>query len=282
MIKTALFIGTPGMPDVAYVHLFRDEVAENVARVGRLGFDGVELIIGDPATFDEEELAGALSDSGVELACINTGRMVSELGLTLIHPDQHIRDEAFANLEALVQLCGRFGCALNIGLFRGAALEGKPISYSRDLFVDILAGACDYAAEYGVTINFEPTNRFEINFVNTTDEGLDIIRRVDQPNLGLLLDLYHMYLEDASIEESIVKARDHVRHFHFSDSDRWPAGVGHGVIDFPSLMVLLRAIGYEGYLSEGLVPTDDVDGCARRTAAYLKHLIETTANLPGA
>ena len=94
--------------------------------------------------------------------------------------------------------------------------------------------------------------------------GWTSVRRVDRPNLGLLLDLYHMYLEDANMDESIVKAKDWVRHFHFSDSDRWPAGVGHGTIDFPRLLVLLRAIGYSGYLSEGLVPTEDVDAAPAR------------------
>ena len=138
MIKTSLFIGTPGMPDVAYVHLFRDEVGATVARAARLGFDGVELIVPDPATFDADALASALSASGISLACINTGRMVSELGLTLIHPDVRVRDAALSKVEELVGLCQRFDCALNIGLFRGSALEGKPIGYSRDMLVDIL------------------------------------------------------------------------------------------------------------------------------------------------
>ncbi len=273
MIKTSLFIGTPDMPDVAYVHLFRDEIQENVRKAARLGFDGVELLIGDPSFFDCDCLEKALAASGIDLACLNTGRMVSQFGLTLIHRDQNMRQKAFEKLQELVRICGRFGCALNIGLFRGGALEGKPIAYTKDLFVQIMKDACDYALPFGVTLNFEPTNRFEINFIHTTDEGLEVVSRVDRPNLGLLLDLYHMYIEDASIEESISKAMDYVKHFHFSDSDRWPAGVSHGVIDFRAIMALLKKIGYSGYLSEGLVPTEDVEECARRTAAYLKELI---------
>lgn len=249
MIKISLFIGTPDMPDVAYVHLFKDEIAQNVRRAAQFGFDGVELLIGDPASFDCDEMEKALAANKIELACINTGRMVSQFGLTLIHREQSIRERAFAKLKELVQVCHRLGCALNIGLFRGGALEGKPIAYTRDLFIDILKAACDYARQFGVTLNFEPTNRFEINFIHTTDEGLEIIKRAARPNLGLLLDLYHIYIEDASIEESILKARDCVRHFHFSDSDRWPAGVSHGVIDFRAIMALLKRINYSGYLS---------------------------------
>jgi sugar phosphate isomerase/epimerase len=173
----------------------------------------------------------------------------------------------------MVRIAEQFGCFVNIGLFRGPAIEGKPIAYTRDMFVEILAAACDFAAAHNVGVNFEPTNRFEINFINTTQEGLDMIRRVGRSNLGLLLDLYHIYLEDADMVESIRESQGVVRHFHFSDSDRWPAGLGHGEFDFPALIALLKEIGYSGFLSEGLVPTDDVDESARRTAAYLRGLI---------
>lgn len=273
MIKTSLFIGTPDMPEVSYVHLFTDEIEENVARAARLGFDGVELIIGDPDTFEPERLEKALVTYKMELACINSGRMASQFGLSLIHPEENIRMEAYKKFQSLVKIAGRFKCYLNIGIFRGRAIEGKPISHTRDMFVEIMKDACDFAKQYNVSINFEPTNRFEINFINNTDEGLDIVQRVNKPNLGLLLDLYHIYLEDKNMEESIRKSKDIVKHFHFSDSDRWPAGVGNGVIDFKTLVKLLKEINFNGFLSEGLVPTDDADDCAKKTAAFLKKII---------
>ena len=273
MIKTCLLIATPDMPFVNYVHLFTGEIEDNVARAGRLGFDGVELLIGDPDLFPSDRLARTLAASHVELACLNSGRMVSQFGVTLVHREQRVRDEAFRKFQGMVRIAARFGCFVNIGLFRGPAIEGKPIAYTRDMFVEILAAACDFAATHKVGVNFEPTNRFEINFINTTIEGLDIIRRVNRANLGLLLDLYHIYLEDADMVESIRRSKGLVRHFHFSDSDRWPAGLGHGEFDFPALVALLTEIGYSGFLSEGLVPTDDVDESARRTAAYLRTLI---------
>ena len=136
-----------------------------------------------------------------------------------------------------------------------------------------MQAGCDFASSFGVGLNFEPTNRFETNFIHTTEEGLEIVERVGKPNLGLLLDLYHMYLEDRDLKESFRKARGVVRHIHLSDSDRWPAGVGHGVIDFPSLINLLKEIGYAGYLSEGLVSTEDVDASARQSVAYLRKLL---------
>lgn len=273
MIKTSLFIATPDMPEVDYVHLYKEEIEVNVRKSADAGFDGVELITPDPDAFEWERFEKALVENRMELACINSGRLYSQYGLTLIHPDKPVREKAVEKFKSLIRASARFKCYANIGIFRGPAINGKPVAYTRDMFVEILKELCMYASQYQVTINFEPTNRYEINFINTTDEGLDIINRVNMPNLGLLLDLYHMYLEDDDMISKIIYCRNIVRHFHFTDSDRWPAGNSHGEVNFPQLIQLLKLIGYDGFLSQNLVRSEDADACAKTTASYLKHLI---------
>ena len=273
MIKTSLFIATPDMPEVDYVHLYKEEIEVNVRKSADAGFDGVELITPDPDTFEWERLEKALRENRMELACINSGRLYSQYGLTLIHPDKSVRDKAVEKFRSLIRISARFNCYANIGIFRGPAISGKPLVYTRDMFVEILKELCRYAAQYKVTINFEPTNRYEINFINTTDEGLDIINRVNMPNLGLLLDLYHMHLEDDDMLSKIVYCRNIVKHFHFTDTDRWPAGNSHGEVNFPQLIQLLKLINYNGFLSQNLVRSEDADACAKTTAAFLNHLI---------
>ena len=273
MIRTSLFIGTPDMPELDYVHVFHEKIGINIAKAARLGFDGVELLIGDPRGLDISETKEALAEHNMKLACINTGRLVNQFGLTLVHEEEAVRREAFARLEDLIELCGHFHCALNIGLFRGGAVAGKPIAYSKQLLIEALARACSCAEGLGVIINLEPTNRFEINFIHTTGEGLEIIEKVDHPNLKLLLDLYHMHIEDGDIIGSLRRAKDQVRHIHFSDSDRLPPGLSRGEIDFASVMDVLAFIGYSGFLSVGLARTDHAESDARETAAYLKELL---------
>jgi sugar phosphate isomerase/epimerase len=273
MIKTSLFIATPDMPDVDYVHLYKEEIEENVRKSALAGFDAVELITPDPDTFEWDRLEKALKEYKMDLACINSGRLYSQYGVTLIHPDKAIQEKALEKFKSIIRVSSRFNCDANIGIFRGPAISGKPLSYTRDMFVDILRNLCEYAAQYNVNINFEPTNRYEINFINTTNDGLDIINRVNKPNLGLLLDLYHMYLEDGDMLSKIVYCRNIVKHFHFTDSDRWPAGNSHGVVNFPQLVNLLKLINYNGYLSQNLVRSEDADACAKTTATFLRELI---------
>ena len=54
----------------------------------------------------------------------------------------------------------------------------------------------DYAAEHNIKLAIEPLNRFETDFVNTVDQGLEFCRRVGHDNVGLLLDTFHMNIEE--------------------------------------------------------------------------------------
>jgi len=273
MMKTALFIATPGFPEVKYVHLYRDTVDKNIALAADQGFEAVELLISDPDAFDVSLLKRALIDNKIDLACINTGQLYTVLGLNLIHPDKSVMDVALRKLKKCIDIAAELTCFVGIGLFRGPCIPDKPISYSKALFTDVLKDACAYAKDKGTGLSFEPTNRFELNFINTTAEGMEIVDMVGADNLGMTLDLFHIYLEDRNMFESIAMAKDYVKHMHFSDSDRWPAGLGHGGIDFKALIRLLYAIGYDGYLAEGLVRYEGFDEAARTTASFLKNLV---------
>lgn len=274
MMKPSLFVATPEFPaDSQYVHLYRDRVDKNIKRAAEQGFEAVEFLINDPDECDVALLERAIADNHIDLACLNTGYIASVLKYTLISPDKKIMEKAMGKLRKCIDIAERMHCFVGIGLFRGACIPDKPIRYSRDLLVDVLKDAAAYAKSKDVELSFEATNRFEINFINSTAEGLDLVERVGADNLGMTLDLFHIYLEDCNMYEAIAMAKDHVRHMHFSDSDRWPAGFSHGEIDFPALIQLLHAIGYDGYLSEGLVRADNADECARVTASYLKELI---------
>jgi D-psicose/D-tagatose/L-ribulose 3-epimerase len=143
------------------------------------------------------------------------------------------------------------------------------------MLVDVLKEATEYAQKKGSALSLEATNRFELNFINTTAEGMEIVDRVGADNLGLTLDLFHIYLEDRNMYESIAMAKDVLKHMHFSDSDRWPAGFFHGEINFDALIRFLYALGYDGYLSEGLVDnSQNPDEEAKITSSYLKGLIK--------
>jgi len=250
----------------------RISALDQVRQAAEWGAAAVEPRPGDPATEDVAPWVEALVKYQLAACCINTVRLVREQGLTLVHPEARVRDEAMHKRRGMIAIGRALDCPLNIGLFRGAALEGKPIAYSKNMLVDILREVCGYAQEAGVVLLLEPTNRFELDFIQTTGEGLAIIERVDHPNLGILLDVYHLYIEDASIDGSIARAADQVGYVHLKDSNGSKSPIGDG-LDFRAILAALKGIDYDGYVSIGLDSGAGADDRARKSIAWLNDLI---------
>jgi sugar phosphate isomerase/epimerase len=134
-----------------------------------------------------------------------------------------------------------------------------------------LAEVGRYAADRGVRLTLEPINRYEVDFIASVDDGLRMVEAIGLPNVGLMLDLYHMNIEDASIEGGLQNAGDRCWHVHIADSNRLYPGAGH--IDFPPIFEMLRRMGYEGYVSAELLPKPDPDTAAELTIAFLRKYI---------
>ncbi|MCJ7583285.1 MAG: sugar phosphate isomerase/epimerase, partial [Anaerolineales bacterium] len=120
----------------------------------------------------------------------------------------------------------------------------------------------------GIRLALEPINRYETMLVNTAAQGLELIERVGADNLGLLLDTFHMNIEEPVIEESIRLCGDRIFHFHVADSNRWVPGAGH--LDFKSILRTLNAAGYSGWVSGEFLPKPDAETAARQNIAYLR------------
>jgi sugar phosphate isomerase/epimerase len=128
----------------------------------------------------------------------------------------------------------------------------------------------EIAGEEGVRIAFEPLNRYETQLLNTAKEGLELIDRVGADNLGLLLDTFHMNIEESSIEESIKTCGDRIFHFHVADSNRWYPGAGH--LDFRGILEALYSTGYSGFVSGEFLAVPDADVAAQKALHYLRGL----------
>jgi len=116
----------------------------------------------------------------------------------------------------------------------------------------------------------EPVNRYEGDIVITAEEGLGLIDEVGHSHLGLLLDTYHVNIEESSLTEPFRRgmAAGRLWHVHLGDSNRLPPGQGH--IDFPSIVAALSESGYQGYLSAELLARPDPDTAAEATIKYMR------------
>lgn len=101
------------------------------------------------------------------------------------------------------------------------------------------------AEDCGVTYCVEAVNRFETCLINTAKEALAYVAEIDSPNIGVLLDTYHMNIEEDSIGDAIRQVgRGRLKSFHTGDNNRRAPGRGH--INWDEVFGALSDIGYTG------------------------------------
>jgi D-psicose/D-tagatose/L-ribulose 3-epimerase len=112
--------------------------------------------------------------------------------------------------------------------------------------IPILAGLTRIAKDHDVRLLLEPLNRYCSQYCNRAEEAADIAKEINHENFGILLDTYHMNIEEDSIESAIRDSGDWLRHTHFADNNRKMPGYGH--IEFRSIIDCLKKIGYDEYI----------------------------------
>jgi sugar phosphate isomerase/epimerase len=250
---------------------FKGDFQANVARIASYGYDGVELAIRDPKLVDADELEAVVKSHGLEVPAIGTGQAWGEESLSFTSDDPEIRRAAIERIKSHVPLAQRFGATIILGLIRGITPQGQSHEQSMAYLVEALQECSAVAADEGVRFALEPLNRYETDLIHTVEDGLDLIQRVGAQNFGLLLDTFHMNIEEPSIEDSIRACGERTFHFHVADSNRWPPGAGH--LDFRSILSTLRETGYDGYVSGEFMPVPDADTGAQRAIEHLRSLI---------
>ena len=249
---------------------FKGDFEANVAKIAGWGYDGVELAIRDPKLVDADELIRVAASHGLEVPAIGTGQAWGEEGLSYTDPDPAVRRAAIERTIAHIPLAARTGAVIIIGLLRGVVKPGVSQEQAMDWLVGALRDCCAQARPYNVRIALEPICRYETTLVNTTAQGLALLERIGAENMGLLLDTFHMNIEEPVIEDSIRACGDRIFHFHVADSNRWHPGAGH--LDFDSILEVLYTIGYQGYVSGEFMPLPDADTAAQRSVDFLRRI----------
>jgi sugar phosphate isomerase/epimerase len=251
---------------------FKGDFERNVEKIAALGYDGVELAVRDPNLLDVERVLQVVSRAGLEVPAIGTGQAYGEEGLSFTDPDPAVRARAIARIKDQTGLAARMDALVIIGLIRGKLQPGVTKEQAHSWLVAASRECADEAARRGVRLVLEPLNRYETDLVNDVTQGLALLEEVGWPQLGLLLDTFHMNVEEPSIEDSIRAAGERTYHFHVADSNRWHPGAGH--LDFGRILQTLRETGYGGYVSVETLPLPDPDTCAQRAIAHLRPIVE--------
>ena len=249
---------------------FKGDFAANVAKIASWGYDGVELAVRDPRLVDADELERTVTDHGLTVPAIGTGQAWGEEGLSFTSDDPAVRAAAVERICSHIPLAERLDALVILGLIRGVTPAGQTHGQSMAYLVEAIGRCAEAAAGTGVRFALEPMNRYETDLVHTAAQGLELVRRVGADNFGLLLDTFHMNIEEPDIGASIAACGDRVFHFHVADSNRWHPGAGH--LDFAAILETLAGTGYTGFVSGEFMPVPDADTAAKLAIDHLRAL----------
>jgi len=268
-MKIAATTLCPNLNVEAKFSLFSGDFATRIATIAQAGYTGVELLPYDPLTIDVPLVRRTLDQHHLEVAAIASGIQASVAGLTLLSTDPDIERTALERMFDLIDLARL--CAADVvtlGSFRGRMTV--PFAAEAERLYSILAKICDYGMDRGVNIALEPVNRYEDSAFNTAGDVMDVIERVGRSNLGILLDTFHMNIEEADILKTITDSFSHITHIHIADSNRLSPGSGH--FDFVPMLRLLKDLGYDGWLSAELLAKPTPDEAGFTTGSELRRL----------
>ncbi len=240
---------------------------QSIKKAHEYGYDGVELALKDPDEITHAELGSILKKNSMCVSAISSGQVYAARGLMFTDEDKEKRAELERSFKGFIDLASEFGGLVNIGRVRGQIL-GRDKKLCEDLFLDMATKLSDYAATKGVTIILEPVNRYEIDYINNTDQCVELVKKVDRANFTMMPDVFHMNIEDAHMGEALIRNRDYVRYIHLADSNRWAPGDGH--MDFDDIFSALGKIGYDGWCTVECLPYPSPEEAASRAVKFLR------------
>lgn len=271
-MKLSIAIQTPEVEVVLPVALASGTLEQKLSKAAAWGADGVELMTANPRALDWESIRTMLKTHSLEASAIASGALGFGLGLTLLGASVEKMETARIRLVDLIDMADALGAGVvTIGSFRGRVKNFDGDGASR--LAEILTKAGHHAQKKGVCLALEPLNRFESDFINNVEEGLHFMQLLSHPAVGLLLDTFHINIEESSWTQPFrtVSAAKKLFHVHLGDNNRLPPG--KGLIDFPAIVKTLRELNYTGYLSAELLAKPDPDTAAQQTLEYMRRLV---------
>lgn len=157
--------------------------------------------------------------------------------------DAAIRKDGIQFLQKIASTIGDMGGGKLSGIIYGSWPSLMPEgAIDKQAFLEMsissMKEAVKAAEDNNVIFNVEVVNSFEQYLLHTAEEAVDYVHRVGSPNMKILLDTFHMNIEEDSISKAIDNAGDYLGHLHIGENNRKPPSYGH--IPWKEMAVALR------------------------------------------
>jgi sugar phosphate isomerase/epimerase len=228
--------------------MFPGNLDRDIKTIADLGYQEIDLFIkfaGEPGL---QKTLAIIKQTGISIGIIAAVSAFVEDGLFLSSPDRDVRNELLSRMKDQISLASEVGANVPVGTIRGSE-GGKD---REKWLAESLIILHEHASNQGVKILLEPVNRYETQLINSVPDALTFIEEYQLPKFNLLVDVFHMNIEDKSILDSLILAGNRIGHVHFADSNRRVPGLGH--LNWDAIMTTLLDIGYNSYCSFEAIP----------------------------
>lgn len=227
---------------------FTTDTVQLFPKIKALGYDVVEIPVEYPEMIDAKVVRDELANNGLEpIVC---GAFGPTRDFT--HTDPSVHEQSLKYLLQCFDLCNALGATFVAGPMYSAVGKARMVPPEQrkrewELAVKNLYGVCVLAAERGLEIALEPLNRFESDLVNTADDVLRLVNDINHPAAKVLLDGFHMSIEERNIADAIKKVGEKLIHVQVSENHRGIPGTGQ--TPWKDFAQGLQNIGYKGVVS---------------------------------
>lgn len=227
--------------------LTTDELATLAARVATMGFDWIEVPLESMDDLDYVKAAQIIRDYGLGVS--TCAAMAPDRDL--IHPDSTIQQNGMNYIRQCIDATHTIGATNLVGPIYsavGRVWQQTPDERAKDVdtLIKNLGSLATYAGDHGVVLCIEPLNRFETSFINLATQAIEVVDRVSHASCQIMLDTFHMNIEEKSLGAAIRATGSRLAHVHTCENDRGAPGSGN--VTWNEVAQALREIHYDGPL----------------------------------
>jgi len=235
-----------GIHQHVFTHKITKDNLDILNMISEMGFSSIDVNI---RVIDIEQAKKIKERAGkLNLNIVGGGSIPSDK--MLLSDNAEDRREAIKYIKSLIEIVNTLGSTYYSGLisapsgyFTGKGPTERELGYS----ASGLKEAAIYAKKYGVNLCIEPVNRYESYVINTIESALELLKNIDEPNVGLLIDTYHMNIEEKNFRDPILKAGKNIFLVHVNENDRGTPGKGH--INWEEVFMALKESGYNDFVT---------------------------------
>lgn len=224
---------------------FTTESISLFPKIKAMGFDVVEIPVEDPELIDGTIVKKALEDNGLKPTVCGVFGPTKDF----TSDDISLHENSFRYIEKSFELCALLEVEFlagpiysTVGKARMVSEEQRKIEW--ELAVNNLYKVCEMATKFGQSIALEPLNRFESDLVNTAADVMCLVSDINHKNAKVILDGFHMTIEEKNIRKAINAVGDKLIHVQVSENHRGIPGTG--LTPWNGIKLGLEDINYKG------------------------------------